>query len=149
MRAIDLYGKRFGRLTVISFSGVRKLRDGKSYRYWNCVCDCLQEVTVSAGSLNSGQTLSCGCWQKQRAAEAQCTHGKTTSPEFNVWVKMRQRCSNPKDKSFNDYGGRGIEVCPRWNKFENFIADMGPRPTPAHSIERTLTQPVRRGGGSA
>lgn len=62
-------------------------------------------------------------------------HGKP--PEFNVWCKMRDRCGNPKSPDYKNYGGRGITVCERWaNDFAAFLADMGPRPSPAHSIER-------------
>lgn len=56
--------------------------------------------------------------------------------EYNSWVQMRQRCNNPNDKKFRLYGGRGIKVCERWNDFANFLADMGPRPSPGHSIDR-------------
>lgn len=49
---------------------------------------------------------------------------------------MRQRCNDPNRKYFENYGGRGIRVCQRWERFENFFADMGPKPTPGHSIDR-------------
>ncbi len=64
-------------------------------------------------------------------------HGLNDAPERNVWQKMKQRCYNPNDKSYPDYGGRGIEVCPRWRvSFMNFYNDMGKRPSDTHSIER-------------
>lgn len=59
-----------------------------------------------------------------------------TRPEYNVWMKMRGRCNNPRDLHYGDYGGRGIRVCERWDTYENFIADMGPRPSDAHSLDR-------------
>lgn len=57
-------------------------------------------------------------------------------PEFNVWCKMRARCNNPKSSDFKNYGGRGIKVCDRWSDFAAFLTDMGPRPSPDHTIER-------------
>jgi hypothetical protein len=64
------------------------------------------------------------------------THGATNTPEFRAWISLRHRCESPKSPSFKDYGARGITVCERWSSFENFLADMGPRPSPDHSIDR-------------
>jgi len=61
---------------------------------------------------------------------------RDTPPEFWVWNTMRDRCRNPNNKSYPRYGGRGITVCERWQKFENFLADMGPRPSRLHQIDR-------------
>lgn len=58
------------------------------------------------------------------------------TPEYNAWVNMRQRCRNPKQKWYHKYGGRGITICEEWETFDNFIKDMGKRPTPKHSIDR-------------
>jgi hypothetical protein len=63
-------------------------------------------------------------------------HGLHRIPEFKVWERMRSRCNNPNNTSYSDYGGRGIQVCERWNRFENFYADVGQRPSPKHSIDR-------------
>jgi hypothetical protein len=63
-------------------------------------------------------------------------HGKMQTPEYRPWVGMRQRCNDPNYHHYKNYGGRGIRVCARWDYFENFLADMGPRPTPAHSLDR-------------
>lgn len=64
------------------------------------------------------------------------THGLSKTTEYRTWNAMLQRCQNPKNTAFNRYGGRGIIVCDRWQLFENFYADMGPRPSPKHSIDR-------------
>lgn len=64
------------------------------------------------------------------------THGLTRTPEHRIWINMRSRCTNPQDENYKNYGGRGIGVCVRWIKFENFLVDMGPRPTPRHSLDR-------------
>jgi len=61
------------------------------------------------------------------------THGMSYSSEYKVWAGMKGRCADKKQKS---HGGRGITVCERWQSFENFYADMGPRPSDKHSIER-------------
>jgi hypothetical protein len=86
--------------------------------------------------LKRGWTQSCGCLQKDRAKD-NAKHGKTGSPEYHAWSAMIQRCTNPKTKQYKDYGGRGIRVCQKWKcSFESFYADMGPRPSKAHSIDR-------------
>lgn len=64
------------------------------------------------------------------------SHGMTKTPEYRAWASMRQRCANPKSARYDNYGGRGISVCDRWQSFEAFFADMGPRPTSEHSIDR-------------
>lgn len=57
------------------------------------------------------------------------THGKSHSPEYNTWIRMRQRVLNTGHPRYRDWGGRGITICARWDRFENFLADMGPRPS--------------------
>lgn len=129
---MDITGHRFNRLVVIEqfFHGYRKI--------CRCVCDCGKVKTVHAGSLRSGATQSCGCLRAQtRLKHGQCRHtGSGQSSEWRTWKAMRQRCNDPNRKYFENYGGRGIRVCQRWERFENFFADMGPKPTPGHSIDR-------------
>ena len=141
MKAINLQGRTFGRLRVVRFDGSRVLGDGKSYRYWECLCECGNICFVSTGNLLHGKdrigpTKSCGCLQKEKASEGQLLHGLTGSPEYVVWAHMRQRCLNPKTKDAGNYHERGITVCERWSDFKNFLSDMGPRPSSGHSIER-------------
>jgi len=79
---------------------------------------------------------SCGCLARQAAK----THGMVRAPEYGVWRNMYQRCTNPNNPQYHNYGGRGIKVCQRWREsFENFYADMGPRPSSQHSIDRINT----------
>lgn len=119
-------------------------RPSKYVRKFLCRCDCGNEKEVLRSALvNNGTavTQSCGCLHKRRIIETKTTHGcgsreKRTS-EYISWSGMFTRCYNPKNKRFSNYGGRGITVCDRWTKsFENFILDMGKKPTPQHSIDR-------------
>lgn len=128
--AKDMTGERYGRLVVVGRADVRN-----GDRYWMCRCDCGGEKTVRGKDLLCGKILSCRCLHKEMVAErgrASATHGATRggacTPEYHSWNGMRGRCGNPNDHGYADYGGRGITVCERWRSFENFLADMGPRP---------------------
>lgn len=104
-----------------------------------CKCDCGQETHVMPGSLKSGGTVSCGCLKREilKTNAMKPTHGMVGTHEYGCWSSMIRRCYEPKNIAFHNYGGRGIKVCDRWREsIENFIADMGMSPSPAHSIER-------------
>lgn len=135
-RLMDLTGRRFGRLTVQSFAG----RKTNGATKWHCVCDCGKQTTVRAGQLRSDRTGSCGCLASDRAAEAHRTHGQSKRgpyhAEYIVWRGVIARCVDPNHIAYKNYGGRGIAVCERWQSFENFLSDMGPRPHPKLTIER-------------
>lgn len=120
----DLTGQKFARLAVLSPAG--RTKNG-SFRFL-CRCDCGQEVLVAGCYLKSGNTNSCGCFQRQRAREAKTLHGHAFTPEWESWRGMWNRCTNTKHIGWENYGGRGISVCERWKTFENFLADMGKRP---------------------
>ena len=130
-KLIDLTGRKFGRLTVISRGDNTK---NKRIR-WHCQCDCGGDALVVGAHLKNGNTQSCGCIHKKGLVERQTSHGMSETAEYATWMHMKQRCDNISDKDYKDYGGRGIEVCDRWRKFENFYEDMGPRPKGA-SINR-------------
>lgn len=120
-----MINEKFGRLTVISYIGMSK----NSMKMWKCKCDCGKIVEVRQGNLKNGHTKSCGCLQQEVRVTSNTTHGHTSnhknSKTFNAWVNMKKRCFDKNNKSYHNYGGRGITVCDRWMKFENFLEDMG------------------------
>lgn len=120
---VDITGKRFGKLTVIS----RAAPTGANAK-WNCQCDCGKETVVIGTKLRNGHTQSCGCLNAEAVSLAKKTHGLTKTPTYVCWSNMIQRCTNPNSKSYSDYGKRGIVVCDRWHEFDNFLADMGMQP---------------------
>lgn len=134
----DLAGRVFTRLTVLSLSSERSSSRGAKFV---CKCSCGETVTVSRSSLLQGNTKSCGCLKREdsseRLTQMKTTHGMTGSNEYHIWSSMIQRCTNPENGAYDQYGGRGISVCSRWrNSFESFYADMGPRPSVEHTLDR-------------
>lgn len=131
-KSIDLTGKKFGRLTVVS----RTNRDKTRHICWLCRCDCGKEKIVRGSRLQNGETQSCRCFQIEKATK----HGHYTaneqSKEYRAWNHMIQRCTNPNYQYYRNYGGRGIGVCEEWLKFPNFLRDMGKSPDDGHSLER-------------
>lgn len=140
-RATSIVGKKFGRLSVIGDAPSHQTQRGQKFRRVFAVCECGSEVLVMTADLRSGKTMSCGCWMREFATFLKSTHGETCNGvetvEFRTWSHMIQRCENTNDTSYQNYGGRGITVCERWRtSFENFLADMGRKPSPQHSIDR-------------
>lgn len=132
--ADDLTGKPFERWTVLHFAGY----SGAPYyiAYWTCQCVCGTIKDVSARNLRSHQVKSCGCLRIEQSTKLNTTHGKSKTPEFSVWQDMLRRCNDPKREDYPAYGGRGLTVCTSWHDFAAFLADMGPRPSPKHKVER-------------
>ena len=124
-------GQRFGRLTVVGEAPSSIAGDSR----WRCRCVCGAERVVLGMHLKAGATKSCGCYRSDlNTVHGHCKGGITTLTR-RTWAGMKQRCENPKNDSYHNYGGRGIRVCARWHKFGNFLADMGER-TAGLTLER-------------
>lgn len=126
-------GFRFGRWTVVQ--AMPRVGDAKSV--WRCACDCGNYGDVQGHQLTKGRSRSCGCIRRDATLNSAWRHGMRYSAEYSAWIHMRRRCNDPRDSVYAYYGGRGIQVCESWNSsFERFLSDMGPRPSPLHSIDR-------------
>lgn len=130
-------GDRFGRLKAVEFVG----RDSSRRARWKFLCDCGKETVVTAVHARNGHTSSCGCYHSDRmrvvGREVATKHGLSSTSEYNIWCHMRARCGTASNRAYAEYGGRGILVCNAWREsFEAFYRDMGPRPSPEHSLER-------------
>lgn len=130
---IDLTGLSFNKLTVLQVSSRTASNGG---RYWECLCQCGNIVTIRSDTIHSRSTKSCGC-SRTAALKARATHSSSGSPEYGSWLAMKQRCHNPSAAKYYMYGAKGITVCEEWfHSFEKFLSDMGRKPSSRHSIER-------------
>lgn len=125
----DLTNRRFGMLVVVRIAYRRN-----RIIHWECKCDCGKMSTPSGRNLVRGLTKSCGC---NKYGHNNLRHGLSNTAEYRAWKSMKGRCCNPLDKRYHRYGGRGICLAPEWlDDFEAFLSDVGPRPSPKHSIDR-------------
>lgn len=132
--ALDLTGQTFGRWTVLSVADHPKRK-----KYFLCRCQCGAERAVRIDGLTSGKNQSCGCLRNERVRQTMTKHGDCQRAEYRVWQSAKERCHNPKNPHYKNYGGRGIVMSPEWRSdYVAFIRDMGPRPTPKHTVERRL-----------
>lgn len=134
-RFIDETGHRYGRLTAVQL-----VKCGPRLRvFWMCQCTCGKTCVVNATQLRLGRTQSCGCLRDEKTRSRSTTHGESLpwrrSREYQSWVDMKKRCSCSHRAEWKNYGGRGIQVCERWQRFENFLADMGRCP-PGLTLDR-------------
>lgn len=126
---LSLIGQRFGRWVVTEFVRINK----HCQSMWGCVCDCGSFRVVPGNSLKSGSTKSCGCFQREQVSKTMTKHGQgklgLTSNAYRSWQHMIQRCYNPNNRAYPNYGGIGRKVCDRWlESFDNFYEDMGDCP---------------------
>jgi hypothetical protein len=132
----DIAGQKFGRLAAVERAA--NAPNGKAR--WFCRCDCGSLITALSNNLIAGRSTSCGCARSETIKRQLTRHGHATdglSVEYKRWKSIKDRCCNPNQESYPLYGGRGIRVCDRWlNDFSAFIVDMGPIPSPKHTIER-------------
>jgi len=139
-KMIDVTGQVFGRLTVLE----RVKRRGHKEIYWRCQCTCGKLTEVMAQNLREGKIRSCGCLKDELTAERRAKHrhsrvgaAQKPSSEYKTWCGMRDRCNRPNHVAYKNYGGRGVKVCAEWEaSFEAFLAHIGPKPTPAHTVDR-------------
>lgn len=111
---IDMTGKRCGRLTVLS-----RVDNRREWSYWMCRCDCGNEIVTEGKALRVGHTKSCGCLSHETASNlcvSRSTHGMRRHPLYNVYQGMIKRCEKPSEKSYKDYGARGIAMCAEWRQ---------------------------------
>lgn len=120
----DLTGQIFGKLTVIEFS--RNVKSGTRYRkYWMCKCKCGNTKEVRTDSLTSGYVISCGCVKEEQNLInliKNHRHKMSGTRLYGIWQKMKDRCYNQNDRSYKDYGARGVELCKEWMVPDNFFA---------------------------
>lgn len=125
-------GDKIGRLTLIS-----SFRGGEGHLYWNCICECGVKTTPRDTTLKYRKALSCGCLRLELLSITHREHGDSNKPEWLAWNSMIERCERKSHPAFKNYGLRGIKVCRRWRRsYPLFLADVGRRPSPSHSLNR-------------
>lgn len=130
----EVIGQRFGRWTVLGVAP--DSTPAKQLLHVRCDCGA-EKTTVLLANLLRGLSRSCGCYQRDRAGESTRTHGKSRTREHRIWCGMISRCTLVTNVKYPRYGGRGIKVCERWRRsFADFLADVGPAPSPRHSLDR-------------
>ena len=128
----NLVGDTFSELTVLREDPIKQ---GKKRR-WICQCSCGNTTSVATNDLTSGHTRSCGCAKGKLISSGVTTHGLRDHPLYGRWSAMKNRCYNPNDDYYHNYGGRGIKVCNRWrNSIDNFLEDMG-MPPEGYTLDR-------------
>jgi hypothetical protein len=136
-RVEKITGQRFGRL--LATGGKRRLDPKHTVLEFQCDCGNLVEVDRTA--VVTGRTSSCGCLRSELVSQRMTKHGMTPRsghhPLYDIWVAMHQRCENSNVVNYENYGGRGIKVSKEWFDFATFVHDMGPKPTPEHTLERS------------
>ena len=142
--AINLAGMTFGELKVIERSGST---EANGFATWRCLCNCGNETTVTSVSLRSGRTKSCGHLRVDVIRELKTKHGgragRRSTVEYQAWLDLVKRCSNPAYVYYENYGGRGITVCDEWRNGDGertgygcFLAHIGPSPGRGYSVDR-------------
>jgi hypothetical protein len=130
--------QKFGRYTFIKDDEPYRQPNGKLTRKIIVKCECGKIKSVQLSSLIRGIVVSCGCFHKENASKKHKIHGENRKAitEYTTWQGMKTRCNNPKSTSYSNYGGKGIKVCERWNKYVNFLEDMGRKPGLEYTLDR-------------
>ena len=120
----NITGIKYGKLTAVKFDHANKAK-----HYWLYKCDCGNDKVAGKADVTFGNVRSCGClFFEKKVTHGLTRNGKKITPTYSSWVSCRRRCRDKNNPAYHNYGGRGIKVCDRWDKFENFLADMGERP---------------------
>ena len=140
----NLVGQKYGRLTVVGPAEDCVQPSGQKKAQWECQCDCGVVVTVRSGDMRNGHTSSCGCYNREATSSRRTVHGQARagiqSTNYKLWFSIKQRCCNPRNKRYPDYGGRGVRMFPQWKdsfmEFDAYIlGSLGPRP-PGLTLDR-------------
>lgn len=136
MKKLDITNEKFGRLTAI-----KPVKSNSKLTYWLCACSCGNKTKVYIGRLRNSTTRSCGCLSSEVTKNRCTTHGLTSHYLYKTYLRIKSRCNNNKNKSYADYGGRGITLCKKWEKsFESFytyvITYLGNKPAKELSLDR-------------
>lgn len=119
-----LVDTRYGRWAVVEDLGQTR-RGSRTVHLVRCKCDCGTVRDVSLGDLRSDKSRSCGCYKREVTIRRSTKHGeaaiKTKSRLYGIWLNMRDRCNNPKNKGYPRYGGRGVTVCSEWQDYGAFL----------------------------
>lgn len=122
----DLVGCKYGKLTVMELSHV------KGNAYWKCSCECGNTKVVNSNELRKGDTKSCGCYNSKKSSERLTTHGFSKEKLYKVYCSMKERCENKNNKSYKNYGEKGIRVCKQWKSdyvlFRDWAIENGYKP---------------------
>lgn len=119
-KIVDITGEKFGRWTALFLSS----KDEYSSARWMCICECGTKREVYGSNLRNGKSKSCGCLAREKQSRMKNKHGLYGTKFYSKWASMISRCTNPNNRSFKDYGGRGISVCDDWMEFTNFKDDL-------------------------
>lgn len=134
-RAPDLTGKRFNRLKVIERAA--NFPGGNRTARWHCICDCGNSTISSATELRNGRAKSCGCYSMDVWDKSRYKHGAHRDKVYKIWTQIKQRCLNPADATYHNYGARGITIAEEWQSdYAAFAEYMGERPSDKHTVER-------------
>lgn len=131
----NLIGLKFNKLIILSIT-----HNESKKTICLCRCDCENQKYISLDKVKYGSTKSCGCYRRERITKISFKHGharrRQKSSEYQTWLGMISRCSNPHHRYYLNYGGRGIEVCERWKSFNNFLEDMGEKSESFLTLDR-------------
>lgn len=134
---IHKIGNKYNELTYVGDVGYKTYPSGQRAKLWRLKCSCGVECVAPDRQVTSNLKKSCGHLKKHPNIK---THGdargKSGTPEWRGWRAMKNRCTNPNDVFYSKYGGRGITICNRWLKYENFLEDMGRKPSHKHTLDR-------------